>query len=422
MNDSQSATVAADRSRSRLGKKRHVLLQLALLVAVTSAVAVTGMSLNGYLQDLFPEDKPLASIFNRKPSGVSGLMEINSRLGLNCRAWVLPYRKLSTIKGVLVIIAPSDSLEEFEAEQILNWVAEGNKLVYLDHFAYKMTRRLLQKLNIDVRDGRSLVDTHIAAAGAQMCFAHVKELVITADTRLSLVPALVSDSSGTLIAAVQHGKGEVLLATAPSLVSNWRLTSTDGWANFQFLSNWINQGHAEIWFDERCHGFSQNGNVFIVLARGTTGIVFLQLLLILAVAVASASQRFGSIKTVEVKRSISNLEFITGLANAYQRARANAATLEILGQSCKNKLCKLLAISPHEATTLSILETWQSSRFASSALGSPVAKFLTDYDAALQRKSVTDAELKSLVITCDKITEQLKEIPSDQLSLAARGT
>jgi hypothetical protein len=190
--------------------------------------------------------------------------------------------------------------------------------------------------------------------------------------------------------------------------------------------------------------------------RGATGAAVLQLLLALTLGVASSAQRFGRTERLQNKRKISNLEFIYGLSNAYKRAKANAASLEIIGTVFRTKLCKAMGISPYEPTDR-VLDAWKSSILATDTLREPVAQFLRDYDQALgnagtagsaqhgqsaptqqpdaaaapaeqkplptdQRRNLSDPETKALIIRCDKITEQLRNVLTQSTVVTVKAT
>jgi len=418
----QMKTIAVDMP----SLKKRLLVQICTLLLVSFGAVVTGMTVDQQMDNFMPESHTLPSVFNHKPSGTSGVMEIATKAGINCKEWVLPYRQLPLINGALVIISPSESLADFESKQILNWVKRGNDLIYIDHFDYKFTRRLLKELEVDATEGTSLVDSKVALTGSKPEFSHVNALTITSDMRLTGAPPLISDTSGILFSSLKHGRGRIIIGTVPSLVSNRRLAVPQDWPNFQFFVNCLRTAHGDVWFDERCHGFSNNANVFVYLMRGATGAVVLQLLLALAIGVISSSQRFGRRELLQDKRKNSNLEFIYGLSNAYKRAKANGASLEIIGTAFRTKLCKALGISPYEPTE-PVLEAWRSSILATDKLKEPVSQFLRDYDLALgntgavtpsepgqkapqpeQRRNPSDNETKALIVMCDKITEQLK--------------
>src|SRR5262249_11334715 len=117
-------------------------------------------------------------------------------------------------------------------------------------------------------------------------------------------------------------------------------------------------------------------------------------------------QRFGAAWRIEGRRKISNLEFINGLSAAYRRARGNSAVLAIIYQSMKTKVCQKLAISPHEPTAKVIEACRQEAGDAGGTIAR-VPALLGDLDAALEKKGLTDKELRSLVLSCDKIAHEL---------------
>ncbi len=382
-------------------RPNRIWWQLFALLLVSGLSVYSGIAFDEQKDRFWPETEILISVFNKKPSGLSGMKDIVTKIGQQNFTWQLPYRNLTDTKGMLVICQPTESLSELDAKQILEWVHKGNDLVYFDHFSYKLTRRLIDKLGIESKDGEDLVDKKLQLQKTSVPeFAHVPSLLLSAERRLIGGTALLADKSGTLIALVKHGKGRVLLGTVPSLCSNRRLSNQEAWPNFQFLANWMSTANGAVIFDERCHGFSSATNVFHFLLRGPTGLVFWQLMLILVVGVFSAAQRFGAIRQVVVSRKISNLEFIYGLSNAFRRARANTAVLEILGQSFKNRLCKALGISPHESSE-NIVSAWNSSKQRSSI---NIDELINNYERALSKKHLSDSDLRTLVGTCDKIT------------------
>lgn len=398
---------------AREDRPNRIWWQLFALLLVSGMAVYSGVAFDEQKDRFWPESEILISVFNKKPSGLSGMQDILTKTGKKSMTWRMPYRYLTDVKGMLVVFYPTEkSLSELESKQILDWVHKGNDLVYFDHFAYKLARHLIDKLSIDTKDGDDLVDKKLAVTQTSAPeFAHVPSLLVSAERRLIGGTPLLSDKSGTLITLVKHGKGRVLLGTVPSLCSNRRLSNQEAWPNFQFLANWFSTANGAVIFDERCHGYSSATNVFHFLLRGPTGLVFWQLMLILAVGVFSAAQRFGAMHRVVVTRKISNLEFIYGLSNAFRRARANTAVLEILGQSFKHRLCKALGISPHESSE-NIVSAWNSSKQSSST---NMNELITNYERALSKKHLSDSDLRTLVGTCDKIARTFADSTDEKI-------
>ncbi len=386
--------------------------QLIALFVISSAAVVVGGSFDREMEKFLPEGVALASTYNRKPSGLSAISEIARQVGYSCQTWEAPYRQLNdTVHGVLVIVDPVQSLQEFECEQILEWVDKGNRVIFVDQFLYPFTRLLLDKVGCKVEEmDAGLEEEPVSVNQEQPEFKHIQKIVVTADTLVKGGREILPhDDNGALIVEVQHGAGSIVVSTIPALWTNRRLVKKESWQNFQLFTNLVGDPKGDVMFDERCHGFTGASNVFIFLARGPVGLVVAQLLLILAVGCISNWQRFGAATVIDRSRKISNLEFIYGLANAYRRAKANTTVLEIIGQGFRHKICKDAGVSPHDAND-KLVESWRAQ--AGDADAGNLAAYLADYDRRLQSEQLSDNDLKALICSLDKISERSKELVS----------
>src|SRR5215471_13576904 len=140
----------------------HVWWQLALLIAVTMLAVYVGISFNKAIEKNLPESRSFPSTLNRRATGYSGLAELTKKIGQSSRVWLLPYRRLKETRGTLVMIQPDQTLAEFEVDQVLDWVHNGNTLIYLDHFIFGFERRLIKKLGIDAGISRRLDEAVVA--------------------------------------------------------------------------------------------------------------------------------------------------------------------------------------------------------------------------------------------------------------------
>lgn len=408
--------------------------QISALLAVSAIAVFAGSYFDRQLERFMPETRALSSTYNGKASGLEALAELTERLGKPSRKWELPYRQLPGKNGTLLLIAPLESLKDFEADQILKWVKEGNTLIYLDDFTLAMSRIIPDKLGVKARILTKKLENHKFEAkdfGSAPEFTNVKSLMFSTATRLEGGKAVVSNTTGTFLSEVAHGKGRVLVGCCPDFCANRTIAKEDYWGNFQFLQNWFGTTGGTVYFDERAHGFSGGTNVFLYLSRGPVGAVAYQVLLILAIAVISGSQRFGAAQAVDEKRRISNLEFINGLSNAYRRARANPAVAEILFQEFRKKLARSLGVSPHEPIE-KLKEAWQELPIeqkkallaGGAASQANLEQLVGQYEEFMSQREVSDAQLKSMVASCDKITEKTQDRPKEPAndSLIMEGT
>ncbi|MDZ4837806.1 MAG: DUF4350 domain-containing protein [Candidatus Melainabacteria bacterium] len=389
--------------------KNHLWWQIAALLIVSALAVYTGKAFDSEWKRFAPEPRQLASTYNDNATGLKGLFQLAQQQGDAVATWEQPYRQLREVKGMLVVIAPTESLQPFQAEQILAWVHNGNDLVYIDDLSFAMTDHFARTLGVKIKNHKSLTDkapdTNIIPTGHFPELAHVKNLRIASSVRLKGGEPLAEDGAGALLTVVKHGGGRVLLGSCPSILANNTIAKKDYWGNFQLLANWFKTAHGTIYFDEYSHGFSGGTNVFAYLAKGPTGLVVAQIFAILVIGVLSESQRFGAARSIESRRRISNLDFINGLSNAYRRARANPAVMEILFHSFRNRLSRALAVSPHEPLER-LKEAWQQSKFQTTY---NLDVLIGQYEEFMTRRSVSDAELKTMLETCDKITESTQE-------------
>src|SRR6202789_1436277 len=418
------------------GIDKTLVLQLVGLFAVSTLVVYGTLASDKQLEKIMPEAKTFASINNLKPSGMSAFYELCKKVFAerSVTEWALPYRKLKGAtregatgaeKGVLIIVSPDESLAEFEVEDILVWVRQGNPLVYLDNFQFRHTKRLLDKIDVSARELEEGITNKQSDARLDLPqYAHLRVLNVSAQQKLAGGKTLVSVNGKPLIVQIELGKGKVLVGSCPQMVSNRQITLSEHWSNFQFLHNWLATTSGDILFDEKCHGSTKGINVFFYFLHGPTGWVVLQLLLILILAVVSGHQRFGSAVVVRNNRRISNLEHIEGLSNTYQRAGARQAVLSIIWLSVRQKLCKILQISPREEddklnnalsgqekimqayTNIGQDTSQNTGSNTGPNTGVTVLELVKKCESAVNRKDLSDEELRELVTACDKISER----------------
>lgn len=389
--------------------------QIAALVAVSVFAVITGAAFDDELKKIIPEGRQLASIHNKRATGLAAAAELVKRLELPMEAWDHPYRDLGDARGTLVIISPTESLQPFQVEQILLWVNKGNDLIYIDDMSFGLSQSVATKLGVMTKNVAAVhskpKEEDVLPESGIPESSHVEKLRLASISRVVGGTPVAKDDKGAYLATVNFGKGRVLFGTCPTLLANNKIAKKEFWGNFQLIANWLKNTPGTVYFDEYAHGFTGGTSVFAYLANGPVGAASAQIILILLIGVISEWQRFGAPRGIETRRKISNLEFINGLSHAYRRARANPAVLEILFHSFKNKLSRALAVSPHEPVER-LNEAWTQSKFKSTH---DLESLVKQYDEFMTRRHVSDSELKHMIETCDKITSE-----TTQDSLAPR--
>lgn len=430
-------------------KREFGLVKPLLCMLVAAGVASTlSSTFEDELARYVPETMTDTSTYNKKPTGYAGCFELSEKLKNSTKRWQRPYRDLQE-PGTLVVMGPSQFLQDFEIEQILKWVKEGNDLVYMDFFTFRITgKSLLERLSLKAIESANLTDSAFTPVKDPLC-EHVDKLNVSAETRLvqtdgSLLPdqvvpetsktpdahhdgydntpteeakqtkpakatpkVIASDKNGALIIEVPYGKGRCLVSVAPNLCCNRRIADPESKGNFQLLANCLKNSPGTVYFDEKCHGFSSTPGIFAYLSKGPVGLAAAQILLIFAVALLSLNQRFGPVKRVSNPRRISNLEFIDGMAHTYRKAKASDTAWSILFVSFKTRLCKALGAAP-ETPTEELANSWAE---ITGLTSKECNEFLT---RAIKAESthITNEELLELVASCDRLSEQSKQFIS----------
>lgn len=389
--------------------RRHIWWQLLLLGVVGTIGYHVSKNYDDDIDKLMPETVVNCSTHNAQGSGYKALLEVAQKSGLSCRQFEKPYRELRKESGVLVIVAPNYAMTSHEIDQVLNWVAEGNELIYLDYCLYGSGRTLLDKLGLNTLYVGSIEDWVAKHLPDHNLLQHVDQLVLSSDTRIKGGNQLLSDKHGALMVELEHGKGDCLIASVPSLCANRRISKKSNWGNFQFMLNCMSKSGKTILFDERVHGYTSSQNVYTYLARGPAGLISAQLFLIFLIALLSLNQRFGQARSIRVQRKIASAEFINGMALTYQKAKAFDAAWAILYGSFHTRLCKALSLPPNE-TPENIAGAWSQ---ATSLNLSETTNFLKASDQLQKSHINSEEQLVENIKECD----HLYELSKDHLSV-----
>ena len=384
--------------------KGRLFWQLPLLAIVLFAASSVQEKMDAQIDKMIPETVSFTSTNNKKASGYSALYELSERIGLKSKRWDAPYRDLEKENGVLFIVSPSQPLKDVEIDQILSWVQSGNTLIYMDYCMYGSGEHLLSKLGLRIKLAKATDDLVLTDLPAAAESAHVKRLVLASETRIYGGDALLKDKQGAFMSQVGIGKGRCFIATLPNFCANRRISNTADWGNFQFILNLLKSSNGVVLFDERVHGFSSSQNVFVRLAHTPIGLAVLQLSLIFLVAFMSLNQRFGRIQLIHERRKIASSEFIDGMALTYAKARAFEAALHILYGSFRQRLCKALSLDSDEKSE-ALSAAWSQTGTVKSE---DAANFVRSADRLLAQEKITEEDLISTMVECDRLHESSK--------------
>ncbi|MBX9689743.1 MAG: DUF4350 domain-containing protein [Candidatus Obscuribacterales bacterium] len=387
-----------------LKPRRRLYLYLALLALVCYFAAMASTQMDEQMNQIMPETVINCSSYNGNSSGYKGLYQLVEKLGIKVARFENPYREIAAEKGILLVAAPNFPMKAAEAEHVLNWVAGGNSLIYLDYCMYGSAAHFLDKLKLKARVSKNLSEQKFDEIPDSDEMQHVKKLLFSSETRLDGGRALLRDSRGALFVELPYGKGRCLFGTVPSLCSNRRFSDRESWGNFQFLINWIAARGGKVLFDERVHGHTSARSLFSYVASGPAGAFVFQIGLLVLIAILSLNQRFGGEKAIPQKRKIAAAEYIDGMALTFEKGRAYDAAFAILYGAFHNRLCKALSISPAEKAE-EIAALWSHS----ANLNAVEAKeFLLKAEHLQKERNINAEELLAIMKEQDRLFDKSK--------------
>lgn len=185
-------------TKAPTAKRNFGLVKPLLCMLAAAAVASTlGSNFEEELSRYVPETMTDTSTYNKKPTGYAGCFDLSEKLKNSTKRWQRPYRDLQE-PGTLVVVGPSQFLQDFEMEQILKWVNEGNDLIYMDFFTFRITgKSLLERLSLKAIESTGVTDIEVTPAKDPHC-EHVDKLNISAETRLVKTDGSVLPESAAL--------------------------------------------------------------------------------------------------------------------------------------------------------------------------------------------------------------------------------
>ena len=308
------------------------------------------------------------STHNAGPRGCKALFLMLEELGHDPQRWGRPFGKLTGTGNVLFLIAPSKiEADASEAKRLLNWVSEGNLLVFAsiagDPFSVRLReRRLLDALKIGsgmegmggsgpLADGArpwALTEgVHAKPVPDEPYQDRVRSLYF--DRRKAVCPDAAEWTHlcarrGTSFAARRPwGKGAVVFLTNTGVLRNQTILEGD---NAYFLVNLVDaRGGGQVLFDEYHHGYITHALEGDRSALRGVGLFYLQLLLAAVVYVWARAPRLGRPVPLAIERPRSSLEFVRAMADVYSRAKVDRYALDFCYLDLRRALMSRMGLS-----------------------------------------------------------------------------
>ncbi|MBX9724729.1 MAG: DUF4350 domain-containing protein, partial [Candidatus Obscuribacterales bacterium] len=90
----------------------HLWWQLGIFLIAAYFLYPYSVRFANYFNYYAPERYAFPSVFNERPSGLSGLLKITKLSNIKFQTWTKPYRDLTDKAGTLLIVDPNRSLNK----------------------------------------------------------------------------------------------------------------------------------------------------------------------------------------------------------------------------------------------------------------------------------------------------------------------
>jgi hypothetical protein len=326
-----------------------------------------------------------ASSYNPNQLGHKALYTTLSELGWPVHRWGENYRELEKHPGVMIIarnnLGRKYAFKDTERQQLLSWVAQGNRLLLFGDFvSTEDTRALLRQIGFSQLKAPTV---------GQRLYEQSSQLLALAREEIQLLPVnagapwkgkrLVSDKSPTLppvpsdarilwrsefgpeIIEIRHGKGVIVWSGSSALLDNAHLRRGDNLS--WLLSQLIPDGRmpAALYFEEAHHGFRSAVTLQQLWSQPGLQLALAQIFLGLLVYLTGQRFRFGPMLTLSREKNRSSLEFVRSMARLYKRADLRNETVQFLFRETHKQVLTKLNLpqyTPHDVIARQLKEAF----------------------------------------------------------------
>lgn len=288
---------------------------------------------------------PIPTTYSAGYGGYRALYLWLEMLDLPVKRWEKSLAQLPPKASVLLMAEPEIGPDRDELGFLEGWVRRGGTLVlvmrppgiFLNHFGVEIDKvggpedKAPEGGNMTGQPGPYTQGVHDVYSQSLGRFA---------TTRPETVVHL-RDNRGGLVAALNKGKGRVIAVADPGLFSNARLR--EGHHALLALNLLLtHHGGGDILFDEYHHGYGRATSVMGYFVRSRALQPLLQGGILLLFLWASAGRRFGSARPTVVREERSSMEYVTAMAQLFQRAGAGTLALKTVTRWIERESKRLL--------------------------------------------------------------------------------
>ncbi len=374
------------------------------------------------------------STFRKNAWGCAALAEllrtVEPRLKVTVRT--TPLTDLPEVKGLLVILDPTQPFSDREIEEVVRWVERGGVLLvgveglWDDMGAASPTSgpayvKLAGALGVAVERlpqpmtvarpapgsplGKGVTQVAIAShyrieawqgqsddnewATEELYSAKIRCLV--PHRPADLTPHLLAEGR-VILASFRHGRGRVYFTSDVQMLANSMLSRDD---NLVFAANliWPDAPAGSVTFDEYHHGFGPRRVTASVVDPAPLRRAALVVLAAAVIFLTGKAMRFGAPIAVYDPRRRTTREYIEGLADLWQRAEAHGFALRQIATAFRHRLAAEVGLRP-TAPAEALAAALAARRGVAEG---DVRSLLDDLERAQASRSVTEKEVVRLV-------------------------
>ncbi len=358
--------------------RQRLLILVGFLILIALLI---GLNAASYTQrEKLPDSEflPNRSTFNSGATGTKAYFDLLNETGRRPIRWTEPPSELTGKDSPDVLVVIGTVRQEFtdaEIEDLMRWVALGNRLVLIDREPSPEMIKTTANYSLALRAtenpfmGTDAYDQSQMTNGTNAARPKIPSLLtqsvnsvqpsryaatMTFERQGSPPTVTYDDSDATgqwipvvhfanekknVVVDVPFGSGQIVFVSDPYIVSNAGISVAD---NSQLALNLVNRD-GTIAFDEYHQGFGSNRNRFFEFFAGTPVIaMFAQIGLLVAVVFFSQSRRFARPVPEPEPDRLSKLEYVSAMAQLQQRTHGYDLAIENIYTDFRRRVSRLL--------------------------------------------------------------------------------
>ena len=315
-----------------------IIIALAVIITITLVAAPSNNKSNS------------GSTYGRNADGYGAWYEYMSSRGTPLQRWQKPFSKLidkQETKPVTYIQIYSKF--QFKQSKLIppqltpseqDWIEQGNTLAII-----------------------GIYQPATAAPFNSLLPQGDRQIKIATTRRnISSSKTILGDRFGAVVWEKKIGKGTVIYATTPHLAANAYQDFTD---NYEFLAELVSK-NKQIWVDEYIHGYKdretiaeeEKENLLNYLAKTPLFPFFIQLLIIILLAVIAAFRRFGQPTIINNSVVDNSMAYIEALSGVLVKANCTNFVVTTITKDEQVKLQQKLGLGSTLVDEETLIKAW----------------------------------------------------------------